>query len=149
MDNPAAILAEQRGKFLEALAAGLSVTGAAAEAGVHRATPYGWREADPDFAKAWDIARDAGTDRLEDEAWRRAYEGNERPVFQAGALVGKTRDYSDLLLIFLLKGRRPDVYRDNAKLEVSGNVTLTALVEQAAQKRLERAKVIDLRPEPS
>ena len=142
-------LAEQRARFLEALASGLSVTGAAAEAGVHRCTPYGWREADPEFAKAWDIARDAGTDRLEDEAWRRAYSGTDRPVFQAGALVGKTRDYSDLLLIFLLKGRRPDVYRDNAKLEVSGNVTLTALVEQAAQKRLERAKTLELRAEPA
>ena len=34
-----------------------------------------------------------------------------------GGLVGKTREYSDLLLIFLLKARRPEKFRDNAKLE--------------------------------
>ena len=70
-------------------------------------------------------------------------------MFQAGGLVAKTRDYSDLLLIFLLKGRRPEKFRDNAKLELSGNVTLTALVQEAAQRRIERAKVIDAEPEPA
>ena len=58
------------------------------------------------------MARDAGTDLLEDEAWRRAYSGTERPVFQNGALVGKTREYSDLLMELLLKGRRPEKFRD-------------------------------------
>src|SRR4051794_34673123 len=138
------ITAEHRGKFLEALASGLSIAGAAAEAGVDRTTPYKWRDDDPEFAKAWTVAYDAGTDRLEDEALRRATVGTERPVFQTGQLVGKTREYSDLLLIFLLKGRRPEKFRDNSKLELSGNVTLTALIEQAAQKRLERAKVLEL-----
>lgn len=140
---------DPRTKFLEALASGLSVTGAAEQAGIHRATPYAWREADPEFAKAWQIALDAGTDRLEDEAWRRAAEGTERPVFQAGALVGRTREYSDLLMIFLLKGRRPEKYRDNSKLEVTGNITLTALVEQAAQRRIEQAELLELKAEPA
>lgn len=140
---------DPRSKFLEALASGFSVTGAAEQAGIHRGTPYDWRNADPEFAKAWQIALDAGTDRLEDEAWRRAVEGSERPVFQMGAQVGKTREYSDLLLIFLLKGRRPEKYRDNSKLEVTGNVTLTALVQEAAQRRIERAKVLELEAQPA
>ena len=127
----------------------MSVTAAANLVGVNRCTPYGWREADPEFAKAWEIALDAGTDLLEDEAWRRACCGTERPVFQTGALVGTTREYSDLLLIFLLKGRRPEKFRDNAKLEVTGNVTLTALVQEAAQRRIERAKLIELEAEPA
>jgi hypothetical protein len=149
MDAPPAYGTDPRTKFLDGLASGLSVAGAAREAGVHRATPYGWREADPEFAQAWDVAREAGTDLLEDEAWRRAYDGTERPVYQQGGLVGKTREHSDLLLIFLLKGRRPEKYRDNSKVELTGNVTLTALVQEAAQKRLERARVLELKAEPA
>lgn len=144
MDGPHPYGEDPRSKFLEALASGLSVTGAAEKAGVHRRTPYGWREADEDFAQAWQVALDAGTDRLEDEAWRRAVVGTERPVFQMGKEVGTTHEYSDLLLIFLLKGRRPEKYRDNAKVEVTGNLTLTALVEQAAQRRIEQAKLLEL-----
>jgi hypothetical protein len=139
---------EPRTRFLEGLAAGMSVTAAAALAGVHRDTAYGWKERDPEFAEAWMRARNAGTDRLEDEGWRRAFEGTERPVFQQGQLVGHIREYSDNLLMFLLRGRRPE-YRDNSKLEVSGNLTLTHLVEQAAQRRIERTKLLELPAEPS
>jgi hypothetical protein len=140
-------LPEYRARFLEALASGLSVTAASQIVGVNRCTPYEWRNNDPEFAKAWDIAINVGTDLLEDEAWRRAYQGTDRPVYQNGALVGAVRDYSDNLLMFLLRGRRPQTYRDNAKVEMSGNLTLTALVEQAAQKRLERAKSLELTAE--
>jgi hypothetical protein len=139
---------DSRTGFLGALASGLSVTAAAALAGVCRETPYYWRDRDAEFAAAWVRARDAGSDRLEDEGWRRAYEGTERPVFQQGQLVGHIREYSDNLLMFLLRGRRPE-YRDNSKLEVSGNVTLTHLVEQAAQRRIERTKLLELPAEPS
>jgi len=42
--------AEQK-TFLEALAAGYSVTGAAERAGVDRATPYRWRQRSAPFAR--------------------------------------------------------------------------------------------------
>lgn len=51
---------------------------------------------------------------LEQEAYRRAVEGVEEPVYQGGELVGTVRRYSDKLLEFLLRGRRPQVYRENA-----------------------------------
>ena len=51
-----------------------------------------------------------GLDALEDEAIRRAREGVVEPVFQAGLHCGNVRKYSDLLLIFLLKSRRPHRY---------------------------------------
>ena len=41
---------------------------------------------------------------------RRAREGVEEPVFQGGLCCGHVRRYSDLLLIFLLKSRRPHRY---------------------------------------
>jgi hypothetical protein len=37
----------------------------------------------------------------------RAVEGVERPVFQRGQQVGTIREYSDRLLMFMLKARRP------------------------------------------
>lgn len=94
----------KKARFLEALRRGMSVTAAAQAIGVGRRTVYDWREADPDFASAWDEAVEDGTDLLEDEAWRRAFAG------------------SDTLLIFLLKARRPHKYRDNHHVQHDGGV---------------------------
>ena len=66
-----------------------------------------------------------GTDALEDEALRRAFHGSERPVFQGKELVGYVRDYSDTLLIFMLKARRPEKYRERFTPQS------TSLAEQA------------------
>jgi len=58
------------------------------------------------FATAWDLAVAQGTDRLEDAAFERATNG------------------SDTLLMFLLRGRRPERFRENlnAKSELTGTV---------------------------
>lgn len=82
----------------------------AAEVG--RSTAYDRRAKDPEFRQAWDEIIDATTDTLEREAYRRATLGVEEPIYYKGQEVGKVRRYSDTLLIFLLKGRKPDVYRD-------------------------------------
>ncbi len=47
---------------------------------------------------------------------KRATVGAERKVFYKGSLVDTVRDKSDILLIFLLKARRPDLYRDHYDL---------------------------------
>jgi hypothetical protein len=43
---------------------------------------------------------------------RRARDGIEEPRFYEGAVCGHVRKYSDALLIFLLKARRPEKYSD-------------------------------------
>ena len=76
------------------------------------------RKTDEDFGQAYSEAMDEAVDRLEAEAWRRALEGIEHKVFQAGKLVVDPetnqpmilRRYSDPLLVMLLKGSRPDKY---------------------------------------
>jgi hypothetical protein len=68
-----------------------------------RQAAYEWRDCDPDFAADWDKAKDRGADALEDIAVRRAAAGQ-----------------SDTLLIFLLKGAKPDKYKDRVSSEVSG-----------------------------
>ena len=56
-------------------------------------------------------------DRLENAARKRAEFGVERPVFQHGAEVGTVTDYSDNLLMFLLKGRRPEVFKERSEVD--------------------------------
>jgi hypothetical protein len=80
--------------------------------GINRVTMYRWRQNEPSFAQAYSDAMEAGTDLIEEEARRRAVEGYDRPVFQGGTLVGVVRVYSDQLAAMLLRGRRPEVYRD-------------------------------------
>ena len=46
-------------------------------------------------------------------ARRRAEFGVERPVFRHGAEVGTVTEHSDNLAMFLLKGRRPEVFKEH------------------------------------
>jgi hypothetical protein len=106
--------------FLEALSECGSVREACKQAGVVRMTVYRWRERDETFAQEWEEAARIGAMGLEDEARRRAYIGVDRPVYQTGKLVGVTREYSDPLLMFLLKGAMPDKYRERVSTEITG-----------------------------
>jgi len=104
---------EKEEAFLSALRKGVSVSGACKGARIPRQTAYDWRDADTKFAQAWDAALEEGTDILEDEALRRAVEGRERPVFYKGEECGQVKEYSDTLLIVMLKARRPEKYKEN------------------------------------
>ena len=53
---------------------------------------------------------------------RRALEGGEEPVFYQGKIVGSVRKYSDTLLMFMLKARRPERYRDRVGVDVAEDV---------------------------
>jgi len=110
--------ASRKADFLTALSDGYSVRAAADKAGVSRRTPYGWRNADPTFAARWQTLLAPVGDPLEAEAQRRAVEGIEKPVYRSGTLVGHVRDYSDSMLMFLLKAKYPEKYDrrgDNTK----------------------------------
>lgn len=103
-------------------------------AGIARRTVYVWREADEAFAKAWDTAVEHGTDALEDEAVRRAHEGTLKPVYQGGKKMGTIREYSDTFLIFTLKARRPDKFKDRAVVEHDVTDRLAERLEAAAKR---------------
>lgn len=97
-----------------------NVSRAAKTVGISRRHAYTVRSEDTDFATAWDEAVNIAIDTLEQEARRRAYEGVDEPVFYQGEEVGYIRKYSDTLLMFLLKGNRPDKYKDRVAAEHSG-----------------------------
>jgi hypothetical protein len=68
-------------------------------------------------------------ERREQVAHDRAVNGTERPVFQAGALVGHVREFDNRLLEFLLKADNPGKYRDRAA-ETHISVHTQALMQQ-------------------
>jgi hypothetical protein len=104
---------KKRETFLRALAETSNVTHSATLVKMSRQRMYQIRDEDPDFAEAWADAEQQAADNLEAEAWRRGHEGIKEPLHYQGELTGDfVQKYSDTLLIFLLKGARPDKYRD-------------------------------------
>jgi hypothetical protein len=83
-------------------------------AGIDRTTFYNWKE-DPDFLSLYKKAEDAASDLLEREAVRRAVSGTQKPVFYKGEECGLIKEYSDTLLMFVMKARKPEKYRDNSE----------------------------------
>jgi hypothetical protein len=122
---------------LATLAAGATIEGACKVAGVSRRSAQRKRQTDPDFAEAWEEAMEAGTDALEDEAVRRAKDGYIKPVFHQGVKVGEVREYSDVLLMFMLKARRPEKFRDRYHIEHATTFNVKAAAE-SLRRKLER-----------
>lgn len=90
--------------FLKALRATGNVSAACRAAGLeHRSTAYDARARNAKFAAEWDEAMEDAVDALEAIARQRASVGG-----------------SDTLLIFLLKAHRPEMYRDNHRIEHVG-----------------------------
>lgn len=102
--------------FLADLAKTGNITQSAESVGISRRLHYTWLEEDDDegtYRAAYDRAIQAAADVLEAEAWRRGVDGVEEPVgWYRGEPGGKIRRYSDTLLIFLLKGIRPEKFRE-------------------------------------
>lgn len=124
-------------RFLEAFRVTGIVSSSAEAAGVHRSSVYRELEKDEAFVAAFEDAEAEAVDVLEREALRRAVEGVVEPVVSAGEHVTDVRRYSDRLLEFLLKARRPDRFSERHRIEHRGAVevglTLTQLVELAGK----------------
>lgn len=106
--------------FLASLKAGSTLKDACAAAGISKQNAYQARQRDEAFAVAWAEAWEDGAEVMEAELFRRAVTGIDKPVYQGGKLVGVIREYSDTLLIFGLKARKPETYRENQRIEHVG-----------------------------
>ena len=109
--------AKKRALFLEVLTETANVVYACKQARLSRRTVYNWRNTEAEFLKAWDEAVELGIDALEDEALRRGQQGFDKPVFHQGKQCGKVREYSDTLLIFMLKARRPEKFKERSQID--------------------------------
>lgn len=119
--------------FLEAFKVTASVTLAAKACKCERGLHYRWLE-DPAYAAKFEAAKEEAAETLEAEAIRRAHLGVEEPLVYQGEFTYERdakgrrrlkkplyiRKYSDALLMFLLKGFKPDKYRERGSVEVSG-----------------------------
>lgn len=89
-----------------------SVSAGARAAGVPRTLVYGHRREDRVFAAEWDAALECALDDLEGALRKRAVEGVEKAVYYGGKQCGSSVSYSDNLGMFLLRGRRKEVFGD-------------------------------------
>lgn len=112
-------------------------TASAAAVGIDRGTAARFRERDEAFAAACAEALEEASDHLEVEARRRAVDGWDEPVYGSGGKgegtveVGAIRKYDSTLLIFLLKGARPEKYRERFDAKVSGSLDIGTAVSIA------------------
>jgi len=113
----------KKGTALAAFVQYGTVTAACEAAGISRLTWYDWKEADPDFKQGAETAKAAIADGLEQEAIHRA-----------------VKEKSDTLLIFLLKGHKPDKFAD--RKQVTNIHVDAALTLGLAKKRLQRQPVL-------
>ena len=126
---------ERQSIFITHLEETANVSASAKLVGVARRTVYKFKDARNDagdllhkeFAGAWDEAVEVGTDSLVGEARRRAKEGVEKPVgWYQGVAGGTVREYSDNLLMFLIKARRPE-YRERTDVALHGDITVVKM----------------------
>lgn len=112
----------KKAQFLKVLEEKYSVYHACKTIKIHRGTAYDWRAADEEFAKAWDEALKVAEEKLEASAYERAMKGDK------------------ILTIFMLKGMKPDKYKDRIEHERKvSHEELVADANKAEQKNKLRA----------
>ncbi len=99
-------------EFIRVLSLIGNVTVAARAVGKTRVTAYRLRKCEgaEGFARAWDIAEDMGRQHIRDLAYLRAVEGEQRPVFRGGKLVGYRTVYDNRLLMRFMQVSKPETY---------------------------------------
>ena len=113
---------KKREEFISILSETCNVSLACRTIGITRRTAYNYKEKDSEFSKAWDEAIENATDLLEFEARRRALSGTLKPVFYQGQEVGKINEYSDTLMIVLLKAYRGEKFAEQLNVKVNAEL---------------------------
>lgn len=125
-------------KFIQILEDAGNVSQASRAINFSRQWMYEVKKEDKEFRERWENAINVATDRLEREAWRRAVDGYEEPVVYQGQFsyipdpedpknkfltdgegkprIVTVRKFSDQLISLLLKGHRPDKYRERTEI---------------------------------
>jgi len=120
MAKPRRTVGEWKPAFLGALSKSANVKYSCEVAGVNRQHVYDAREQDEAFAAQWRDALDDAVDTLEEAARGRALKS------------------SDLLMIFLLKAHRPDLYRETTRHELTGRNGEALIPIEALREALRR-----------
>lgn len=119
-------LSARQRAFLKAFEIAGTVRSAAKAAKTARSNVYRWRQESPTFEKEFQLSKDRACDSVVDEAARRALRGVPKlrlfagkPIFDPKTGAAYTDlEFSDVLLMFLIKSMRPDEYRDQPQPSV-------------------------------
>lgn len=127
-------MAREIAAFFDHLSRSGNITRSAAAAGLDPGKIRRWRKVDDptygiiaaDFAAAFDEAYDLANDYLEDCATHRGTAGVLKDIYYQGDVVGQEVVYSDGLLQFMLRARRPDKFKNAVAVDaqVKGSVTV-------------------------
>lgn len=109
---------ERRRLFIEELRARGTIYHAARAAGIDRRTAYRWRDASKVFAEEWANALEDSTEILEDSVYQRALKDS-------------------LLAMFVLKARRPEMYRDKPPVAIDANAVGGVQIYLPEQRKAE------------
>ena len=117
---------EWRPRFLAALRNSSNVRAACGAAGIDWSTAYKARKRDRTFAQAWDMAEQEALDLLEGRAFQLALAGDPR------------------LIMFFLKTRRPEKFRETVRIDVRREAERIAaeLGVSAAETIAETARIV-------
>jgi hypothetical protein len=141
--------------FLAAIRVYPSITLAARAAKVSRESHYRRLGREPAYRAAFEEAYRQGIDALEDEAVRRAMRGVQRPILYHGSPVMVMVDpndeskgmrnlfeteYSDTLLLALLKAKKPESYKERVEQNVTGSIDITTRLQRGRERLAKRPK---------
>lgn len=111
-------ISKDKAKFIRTLSETYSIAYACRSIGIGRTTAQLWRKQDAAFDQEWENALDSAMDRLESSLLER---GLEKDTTAA---------------IFLLKGRRPEKYRDHSRVEMTGKDGGAVEIKSDAKKSI-------------
>lgn len=116
--------------------------------GVGHASHYRWMASDPEYPAKFEQAHLQSCDALEAEAFRRAVEGHDEPVYWQGACIGYRKKFSDQILLRLLESRLPEKYGNRSELTHKGNVAASVQVDLPESDPDHRSLLDELHSEP-
>lgn len=105
--------------FLKSFANNPIVGRAAQDAEITKQSHYYWMRTDEVYKKIFEGLSDIIVGDLEEAAQTRAIEGVAKDVYFQGTVVGQEQQYSDTLLMFLLKAKRPEIYRERTSIDLN------------------------------
>jgi hypothetical protein len=133
----------QQARFLAAFAVCGQVQQAARWCKIHRQAHYGWMYNDPTYPARFKEAEQRAARSLRDEAVRRAHDGLRKAVWYKGKVVGYETEYSDTLLLGLLKALDPEFREKVEHVGANGGpIDLRAALMAVVEKLPEESRAL-------
>jgi hypothetical protein len=134
---------KNRMAFCTLLSIGMTVVDACEEVGLSQSSVYELRDRDEEFMAMMQEAYDDSTRLLEGECFRRA-KGWEETIIQRDGSTRVMEKYDNLLLMFLLKARKPRMYRETMDININEKRhILIDLVQVVKDENTGRLMLID------